>query len=121
MRAIFWAMRFLGQQCVVMIMLTGVVGIFSGVTMAVSALLGGLLVVIPNIGLVIYLFSGKKTRVSLQTMKVFYIGEALKILLMVVLMVLMLRYVDVKLAPLLIGFCGTYSVYFLSTRSMHVN
>ena len=117
MRAISWVMKFLGRQCIVMMVLTSAVGLFSGTTMAVSALLGGLLVVIPNTGLAIYLFSGKKTRSAQQMVKACYIGEALKIALIAVLLVLVLHYIDVTLAPLLIGFCGTYSVYFIGSWS----
>jgi F0F1-type ATP synthase assembly protein I len=97
--------RFLQWQLLVVFALTVITWFVWGRHFALSVLAGGLLVVIPNIFLVIYLF----IRVNS-----IYVGEALKIILTGLLLVLLLHYFSIALAPLLLGLLGTYTVYFFS-------
>lgn len=97
--------RFLLLQLLVATILSAVVWFIWNGKASLSVLCGGLLVVIPNFVLAIYLF----IRVNS-----IYVGEALKIMLTGLLLVLLLHFVDVALAPLLLGLLGTYSVYFFS-------
>ena len=97
--------RFLQWQLLVAIGLTVITGFVWGYHFALSVLIGGLLVVVPNIVLVIYL---------LMRANSIYIGEALKIILTGLLLVLLLHYFTIALAPLLLGLLGTYTVYFFS-------
>lgn len=97
--------RFLQWQLQVAIGLTAITWIVWGHHFALSVLSGGLLVVVPNIVLAIYL---------LFRVNSVYVGEALKIILMGLLLVFLLHYFTIALAPLLLGLLGTYTVYFFS-------
>jgi F0F1-type ATP synthase assembly protein I len=97
--------RFLQWQLLVAMSLTAIAWFLWGNDSALSVLFGGLLVVIPNIFLAIYLFIRANS---------IYVGEALKIILTGLLLVLLLHYFSIALAPLLLGLLGTYAVYFFS-------
>lgn len=97
--------RFLMWQFVVTVCLTVMIGLLWGYYAARSTFAGGLLAVIPNIFLSVYL---------LWRANSIYVGEFLKIILTGILLILLLHCVSVALAPLLIGLLGTYAVYFFS-------
>lgn len=97
--------RFLMWQFIVTVFLTVVVGLLWGYQAARSTFFGGLLAVVPNIFLSLYLFWRANS---------IYVGELLKIILTGVLLVFLLHFFDIALAPLLIGLLGTYAVYFFS-------
>jgi len=97
--------RFLMWQFIVTVCLTVIVGLLWGYHAARSTFFGGLLAVIPNIFLSIYL---------LWRANSIYVCEFLKIILTGILLVLLLHCVNVALAPLLMGLLGSYAVYFFS-------
>jgi F0F1-type ATP synthase assembly protein I len=97
--------RFLMCQFIVTVCLAIIVGLCWGYDAARATFFGGLLAVIPNIFLSMYL-SWRSNSI--------YVGEMLKIILTGLLLVLLLHFVTVGLAPLLIGLLGTYTVYFFS-------
>lgn len=102
--------RFLQRQLLVAMCLTVLAAFLGGFNFARSTFFGGLLVVVPNIFLAIYLFIHVNS---------IYIGEMLKIILMGLLLVLLLHYFNIALAPLLLGLIGTYAVYFFSRRMIN--
>jgi len=106
--------RFLCWQLVVAVSLSIIIAILWNPAAAISTLIGGLLVLIPNIFLAIIFFALTKSNSSKKMVRACYMGEALKIVLIAVLFVLVLHWYAVMLAPLLIGFCGTYAVYLMS-------
>ena len=77
-----------------------------------SAILGGLACIIPSLYLVRKLFSSKD-RTMQRIMFDFYIGEVSKLLLSAVLLVLIFKYLPVKLIPLFSGFIGAYMAIWL--------
>lgn len=94
--------------------LTATVYFFWNSSAAWSTLFGSLLVVVPNSLLGLYLFTRTRHCNPRKTMAAFYVGEMLKIATMGFLLVLMLHYYNLGLEPLLLGLCGTYSVYLFA-------
>lgn len=109
--------RFLQWQFGIAACLSVAVGMLWNFSAATSTVLGSLLAIIPNIFFAMVFFAEKSATSSKKIVAAFYVGETLKIFLIAALLVLMLHVFDVKLAPLLLGFCGTYAVYFLMGAS----
>ena len=106
--------RFLLWQGIVTLGLTVIVRLLWDQTAAWSTFYGGLLAVIPNIFFVIYFLMRVDPRHPKQMATACYVGEALKISLTALLLVLLLHFYDAALAPLLIGLMGTYAAYIVS-------
>jgi len=98
-------MRFLRWQVIITVFMSISIGLVWGQLAAESVVFGGLLAIIPNIFFVLYFFTRTK-------MSACYIGEALKIILTALLLILVLHIFNVQLAPLLLGLLGTYVAYF---------
>lgn len=108
------AARFLLWQLIVTLCLTAAVFVLWNHIAAWSTLLGGLLAVVPNTILFFYLFLRTQHRDPMKITKDFYIGETVKIISTGLLLVIILHYYNVALAPLLIGLFGTYWVYLFA-------
>jgi len=87
--------------------------LFKDIKAGYSALLGGLACVIPSLYFVKKLFSSKERSMK-KIMFDFYIGEFSKLLLSAVLLVLIFKYLPVKLIPLITGFIGAYMAIWLA-------
>ena len=109
-------MRFLTSQGIVTVGLTLMVRLLWDQAAAWSTCLGGLLVIIPNIFLIVYLSVRVDPRHPTQMVRACYIGEAIKIVLIASLLVLMLHFDNVALGPLLLGLIGTYAVYIIAPK-----
>lgn len=108
--------RFLLWQGMVTVGLTVMVRLLWDQAAAWSTFQGGLLAVIPNIFLITYLSVRVDPRHPKQMAKACYVGEAIKIMLTVLLLMLMLHFNSVALAPLLLGLMGTYAVYIIAPK-----
>jgi len=106
--------RFLLWQGIVTLGLTVIVRLLWDQTAAWSTFFGGLLAVVPNVFFVTYFLMRVDPRHPKQVASACYVGEALKIMLTALLLVLLLRFESVALAPLLIGLMGTYAVYMIA-------
>ena len=102
---------FLAYQLIVLLLIALFLRLTWNHSAAISALLGGLLVWIPNIFLAIFIFTRVFIRDPKKIVNAFYMGEMLKIVLMCVLFVLMLHWYEVALGPFLIGMMITYLTY----------
>ena len=89
--------------------------IFGRIT-AGSVLLGGLIALVPNIFLAIYLFAFINHSDARKTMIACYTGEALKLILIIILMILALHFFSINLPAFLVGLMGTYLVYIFIGR-----
>ena len=105
--------KFLTQQFIVLLFVALFLGLMWNYQAGISALLGGLLVWIPNIFLAIFIFTRIFYRDPKKIVSAFYMGEMLKIVLICILFVLMLHWYEIALAPFLIGMAGTYLVYLI--------
>lgn len=103
--------RFLFAQGCVVVILSTAAEFFYGKITAISVLIGGLIAWMPNIFLAIYMFTGINQKNARKTVVSSYVGELLKLLLIVFLMVIALRFFNIILLPFLIGLMGTYVVY----------
>ena len=105
--------KFLACQLITLLLIALILRLTWNDSAAVSALLGGLLVWIPNIFLATFIFTRDLYRDPKKIVNAFYMGEMLKIVLMCALFVSMLHWYDIALAPFLIGVIGTYLAYIL--------
>lgn len=105
--------KFLAYQLIVVLLIALLLRLTWNDSAAISALLGGLLVWIPNIFLAIFIFSRVFICDPKKIVNAFYMGEMLKIVLMCVLFILMLHWYRIALGPFLIGMVGTYLTYLL--------
>jgi ATP synthase protein I len=87
--------------------------IFQDIKAGYSALLGGLAGVIPSLYFVKKLFSSKERSMK-KIMLDFYLGEFTKLFLSAILLVLIFKYIPVKLVPLITGFIGAYMAIWLA-------
>ena len=87
-------------QLVVSLLISALYYFFSGRVAAYSALLGGLIFVIPQLyfGIKAFMFSG--ARAAKMVAAFFYLGEVLKILITIVLFSIVYVYTEVELVPL---------------------
>lgn len=113
-----WALRtaywFVGLQALFIIIIAAGWWV-RGITEALSVLLGGGACVIPN-----FLFSRcffatmNTTQTVKQILANFYIGELIKLVLNTGLVLLIVLFIPVSLAPLIIGFIGAQFGFWLS-------
>lgn len=103
--------QFLAKQLILLLVIASIIAAIGHYSAAKSALLGGLLVWIPNVFLVFFIFSQDSISDPKKIVNAFYVGEVLKILLMCILFVLMLHWYTIALIPFLIGMAGAYLVY----------
>lgn len=78
-----------------------------GTCFALSALLGGLSVMLPNL-VFAYVFFGKVHAAPSAIMKTFYIGEMIKLATSVVIMMGLIVVGRMNILPLITGFIGAY-------------
>src|SRR5438105_918074 len=92
-------MHFLRWQVIITACISIPVCLVWGRSAAESVVFGGLLAIIPNIFFMIYFFTRTDPRFPEQMMSACYSGEALKIVLTALLLVLLLHFFNVQLAP----------------------
>ncbi len=101
-------------QASVALMITVITYIFSGSQAALSALVGGMTAVIPNLVFVIYAFRFVGASAAKQVTASFYRGESLKLLLTFVLFTLALKSSDIIPATLFLAFIATLITQWLA-------
>lgn len=109
-RSVRGVIRLAGTQLATSVLIALVFLLTSGTKEALSAILGGLVAVIPSILFARKLFRYQGARAARQIVKSFYIGEALKILSSVILFTLV--FVLFKVAPL--AFFFTYIMVLMN-------
>jgi ATP synthase protein I len=89
------AQRLATLQLCLALLLASVALCYSGDKAALSALLGGIVAILPNVFFARKLFQYRGARAAKQIVNNFYKGEALKIILSIILFVLVFRYTNV--------------------------
>lgn len=105
---------FLKWQCIIALFLVVGASIVFSHQLALSVLLGCAVTILPNIALACFLFMCAKKRSSKQTVRACYVGELLKLVLIAIMMVVILRFFHVQFGPFLVGFFGTYMLYWMA-------
>jgi ATP synthase protein I len=106
----------LGQVVVSVIVAAGALAI-AGRQAAVSALLGGGIATAGSLAMAALAFSGSGGSAQ-RAVGAFYLGEAVKLAVVVVLFVVVLKTVRVVPPALLAGFAATYLVYWIALVSV---
>ncbi len=105
----------LGQALVSVIAAACALGI-SGMPAAVSALLGGIIAAAGSLAMAALVFGGAGGSAQ-RALGAFYVGEAVKLAVVVVLFVAVLKLVRVVPLALFAGFAATYLVYWIALVS----
>ena len=105
---------FLKWQLMVAVCLVALSAVCFNSAVAQSVLMGTLITVVPNVFLAIYLFIRAEKRTAKQVMRACYVGELFKLALIAIMMVLMLHFFKIAFLAFLLGFIGTYIVYWMA-------
>lgn len=105
---------FLGLQGVIVAVLAFVLGVFVSLAAAMSALLGGLVCILPTAFFARQVFRHSGAQAAKQIVQAMYLGEALKILISVVLFTLIFIYVDIVPLPFFGAFILAQLVVWLA-------
>ncbi|HJP38160.1 MAG: ATP synthase subunit I [Gammaproteobacteria bacterium] len=111
------AFRLAGWQ----VLLTGIVaaGAFwlGGLSAAVSALAGGSIGIVAGLYQALRMFRVNAGADPAGFMRGVYVGEAVKIVLTVALMIAAIRVLSVEMLPFMIGYIAIYSVYWIALKT----
>ena len=103
------------------ILLTGIVAAgaywLGGLPAALSALTGGSIGIVAGLYQALRIFRVDASRDPEGVMRGVYIGEAVKIVLTVALMIAAIRVLGVEMLPFMIGYIAIYSVYWMALKS----
>lgn len=108
-KAIF---RLLFWQCIVLLLIALLTHFISTPIATFSALMGGLLILISTALSALYFFTCQSSNPK-KMMRAGLVSELIKIISLIILMIALLHWCTVSLAPLLIGLLGTYLVLIL--------
>lgn len=106
--------RFLVMQAVVALWFVCAFGLLSGKNAFYSALWGGLCGVLPNGIAAWMMFKKSGAREARRILSGFYLGEALKFLMTVILVVIAIREYRVSMLPFLLTYTGVILTVWLS-------
>ena len=113
-RAVF---RLAGWQVIVTGLVAAAAGWLSGSESALSAGTGGGIGVVAGLYQALRMFRINGARSPANIMRGVYIGEALKIALTVALMIAAIRILQVEFLPFIVGYIGTYVVYWAALKT----
>lgn len=80
---------------------------------ALSAFLGGGIATAGSLAMAALVFAGGRAMNAHRVLGAFYLGEAVKLLLVIVLFVLVLRWVNVAPLAMFVAFAATFLVYWI--------
>jgi ATP synthase protein I len=111
------AFRLAGWQA----LLTGMVAAgafwFGGSSAALSALTGGGIGIVAGLYQALRMFRVDASRDPEGFMRSVYVGEAVKIVLTVALIIAAIRVLSVEMLPFMIGYIAIYSVYWMALKT----
>jgi ATP synthase protein I len=81
---------------------------------ALSAFLGGGIATLGSLVMAALVFGGGKAQDAQRALGMFYVGEAVKVALVIALFVLVLKLVDVAPFAMFIAFAATFLVYWIA-------
>ena len=111
-------LRFFVCQLAIGATLVIAMSLLYGINASQSTLFGITAVIIPNIVLALFLFMHTGKRSARQVINDCYLGELLKLITMIIIVIIILRYFTVQFFPFWMGFLGVYSVYWFAPKLM---
>lgn len=108
------AYRMVGAQCVLLVAMVLTAWIWKGHLAAFSVFWGGAASLLPSAYFAKRVFKQVDARAARAIARHFFTGEAIKLLLNVVLVVLFVSLLPVSLLPFLVGFSGTQMGFWLA-------
>jgi len=111
------AFRLAGWQVLLTGMVAGGAFWLGGSSAALSAAIGGSIGIIAGLYQALRMFRVDASRDPEGFMRGVYIGEAVKIVLTVALMIAAIRGLGVEMLPFMIGYIAIYSVYWIALKT----
>jgi ATP synthase protein I len=108
------ALKLVGSQALFVLMITLIVFLGWDSTIAKSALVGGMIVVIPSLVFALYAFRFAGAQSVKMVTSSFYRGQSLKLLTTFVLFVIAFKFLDVVIEPLMLTFIITLMTHWLA-------
>lgn len=108
------AQRLLLIQFGVAMLIAVIAQLVSGITSAFSAIVGGLVCVVPNTLFVIKLFKHNGARAARQIVNGFYKGEALKLTLSILLFALVFKFLKINPLVFFVAYIAAQMVFWFA-------
>jgi ATP synthase protein I len=111
------AFRLAAWQLVMTGLVTAIAGWLGGSEGAVSAAIGGSIGIIAGLYQALRMFRVDASRDPDGFLRGVYVGEAVKILLTVALMIAAIRVLQVEMLPFMLGYIAIYVVYWIALKT----
>jgi ATP synthase protein I len=111
------AFRLAAWQLVITALVSAVASWVGGSDFAVSALIGGSIGIVAGLYQALRMFRIDASKDPDGFLRSVYVGEAIKILLTVALMLAAIRVLNVSMLPFMIGYIAIYVVYWMALKT----
>ena len=111
------AFRLAGWQVALTLVVAAIAGWLGGQGAGVAALTGGSIGIIAGLYQALRMFRVDAGKDSAGFMRGVYIGEIVKILLTIALMIAAIRVLNVEMLPFMIGYIAIYIVYWVALKT----
>lgn len=111
------AFRLAAWQLVITGLVSAVASWVGGSEFAVSALIGGSIGIVAGLYQALRMFRIDASKDPDGFLRSVYVGEAIKILLTVALMLAAIKALDVAMLPFMLGYIAIYAVYWMALKT----
>jgi ATP synthase protein I len=111
------AFRLAGWQVLITALVAAIAGVMGGSEAAVSALMGGMIGVIAGLYQALRMFRVDASEDPEGFVSGVYVGEAVKIVLTVALMIAAIKALSVEMLPFMLGYIAIYVVYWVAFKT----
>jgi len=111
------AFRLAGWQLVMTGFVAAIAGWLGGSDVAVSAAMGGSIGIVAGLYQALRMFRVDASKDPDGFLRSVYVGEAVKILLTVALMIAAIRVLQVEMLPFMLGYIAIYVVYWMALKT----
>lgn len=114
------AYRLVALQALVVALIAVAFGIHSSLK-AGSVLLGGAACVLPSFAFARFLFTTTSSRAAKKIIKIFFLGELVKLAISAALVALIVAFIPVALMPFIVGFAGAQFGFWLAPALVKID
>lgn len=108
------ALKMVGSQAMFVLLMTIIIYLGWDITYARSALIGGLIAVIPSLIFALYAFRFAGAQAAKMVTQSFYRGQSLKLLTTFVLFIVAFKWMNVLIEPTMLAFILTLFTHWLA-------
>lgn len=98
------AFALLGLQSLLILAIAVILSLFKGLAVGCSLMLGGVVSIVPNLYFTHMLFRENRASAAKKIVKTFYHSEFIKLLMVVALFFLLMKWLPLSIIPFVVGF-----------------